>query len=105
MEFLLECHDATARLYIGDLLKHIITTLKFRDASQGRLCILETITSTNEKGETTTVQQPASLVARFIMKCLSLLNTQVAKNWSRFDIFFEVLYAFGCAKPSSEGDN
>jgi hypothetical protein len=29
------------------------------------------------------------------MKMLSLLNTQVAKCWSRFESFFDILYSFG----------
>jgi len=35
-----------------------------------------------------------ALSSRFINKILSLLNTQVAKNWSRFDNFLEVLQVF-----------
>jgi hypothetical protein len=37
------------------------------------------------------------------MKCLSLLNTQVAKNWSRFDSFLDILYTFGCG-PETENN-
>ena len=93
MEVLLECTDAQARLHVGALLKSIVNRLKLHE--KAILFEQETITTTDGKGETTTVTQPASLVARFIMKCLSLLNTQVAKNWSRFEYFFDVLYAFG----------
>lgn len=35
-----------------------------------------------------------ALSARFISKALNLLNSQVAKNWSRFDNFLEVIEAF-----------
>lgn len=31
------------------------------------------------------------------MKCLSMLNTQVAKNWTRFENFLDLLYSFGCS--------
>lgn len=59
---------------------------------------MEKITSTNDKGETFTVEQPASLCAQFIMKCLSLLNTQVAKNWARFENFLDIIYTFACGE-------
>ena len=36
------------------------------------------------------------MTTKFITKCLDNLNTLVAKNWSRFDYFLEVLYSFGC---------
>jgi len=39
------------------------------------------------------------------MKCLSLLNTQVAKSWSRFDQFLDILLAFGCGEDEKEEDN
>ena len=35
-----------------------------------------------------------ALSSRFIQKSISLLNTQVAKNWSRFDSFLELLEHF-----------
>jgi hypothetical protein len=92
MEILLECTDATTRLYVGGLVKFIVTKLKVIE--KDRLHEMETITSTSESGEVTTVQQPASICARFILKCLSILNTQVAKSWSRFDNFLDILYAF-----------
>jgi hypothetical protein len=44
------------------------------------------------------------LVSRFIMKMMSLLNTQVAKNWARFDNFFDLLYSFGCSSNTEETD-
>lgn len=97
LEILLDCTDATARMYVGGLLKFIITRLKFQE--KDRLFETEKITTTNENGEvTSTVEQPASLCARFIMKCLSLFNTQVAKNWARFDNFMDIIYSFGCSE-------
>ena len=54
MEILLECSDATARMYVGNLLKFVINTLK--KVESDRLFAIETITTTNEKGEVTIVQ-------------------------------------------------
>jgi len=79
---------------VGNLVKFIVNRLKVIEAD--KLFMTEVITTTNDKGETSTVEQPASLCARFILKCLSLLNTQVAKNWSRFEQFLDILYTFGC---------
>ena len=39
------------------------------------------------------------------MKCLSLLNTQVAKSWSRFDQFLDILLTFGCGEEGKEDEN
>jgi len=85
MEILLECTDMTARQQIGNLVKHCILTLKDQECEK----IFEIETKDG-------ITQHSSLVAKFIMKCLSLLNTQVAKNWSRFDSFLELISAFGC---------
>lgn len=73
MEVLLECTDAQARMHVGALLKSVVNRLKLYERE--KLFEMETLTSTDEKGETTTITQPAALVSRFIMKCLSLFNT------------------------------
>ena len=39
-------------------------------------------------------EEYVALSARFIDKALSLLKTKVAKNWSRFDHFLEIIYSF-----------
>ena len=83
MEVLLDCTDQIARVNVSTLIKFIVQRLKVAEADI--LNKTETITTTDDKGQVTTIEQPASLCARFIMKCLSLLNTQVAKSWSRFD--------------------
>ena len=83
MEVLLDCTDQIARVNVSALIKFIVQRLKVAEADI--LNKTETITTTDDKGQVTTIEQPASLCARFIMKCLSLLNTQVAKSWSRFD--------------------
>ena len=70
-------------------MKFIINSLK--KTERAKLFEIETVTLTDDKGETYTVQQSSSICARFILKCLSLLNTQVAKNWARFDSFLEIL--------------
>jgi len=99
MEIMLECTDMTARQQVSGLVKHIVQTLKERDGK--KLFDLEVITM--EDG--TKIEQPASICSQFIMKCLSLLNTQVAKNWSRFDSFLDILYTFGCGPDGSENNS
>ena len=41
-----------------------------------------------------TLEEHVALSARFVSKALNLLNSQVAKNWSRFENFLEVLQVF-----------
>ncbi|MFN9907823.1 MAG: hypothetical protein ACK56F_17125, partial [bacterium] len=88
---------------MSNLIKHILGTL--RDSEGDKLFQMETITKTNTKGDTYTVEQPASLCSQFIMKCLSLLNTQVAKNWQRFDNFLDILSAFACGEDEIPAGN
>ncbi len=38
---------------------------------------------------------PLALTTRFLQRAISGLNTHVAKNWSRFDNFLDILYTFG----------
>jgi len=102
MEVLLDCTDQVARVNVSALIKFIVQRLKVAEADI--LNKTETITTTDDKGQVTTIEQPASLCARFIMKCLSLLNTQVAKSWSRFDQFLEILLTFGFGEEGKEDE-
>lgn len=51
----------------------------------------------NDKGEKVKEKRYKALCTRFLTKAMSLLNTKVAKNWSRFDQFHDVLYTFALA--------
>jgi hypothetical protein len=73
MSVLLDCTDATARVHVGALVKFVVKALA--EVEGADIHKIEEIVSTSDKGEVTKVTQPASLLARFIMKCLSLLNT------------------------------
>lgn len=92
LELLLECPDVVSRSNIANLLKYVVNTLKVSEKDY--LYEIEKIETTGENGEKTFIQRPKALSARFIHKCFSVLNTQVAKNWSRFDNFLELLYSF-----------
>ena len=89
---LLECPDAVARLNIANLLKYILNQLKLRE--KDILYDKETITIEKEDGERFTQERYKALSSRFIMKCMMLLNSYVAKNWSKFDNFLDLLYSF-----------
>lgn len=39
-------------------------------------------------------ERHTALSARFITKALNSLNTQVARSWSRFDYFLDIIYSF-----------
>jgi hypothetical protein len=62
---------------------------------------METIEVTNEKGEKVTKEQHKALSARLIEKILSLLNSQIAKNWGRFENVLEALYVFAVGSDIS----
>jgi hypothetical protein len=61
---------------------------------------VEEFETEDDKGEKVSAKRHKALSARFIMKAMSLLNTKVAKNWSRFDQFHDVLYNFALAGVS-----
>ena len=50
-----------------------------------------------DNGEKMTMQRHRALCSRFIVSALGLLTTRVAKSWSRFEQFHEVLYYFALA--------
>lgn len=104
MDVLLECSDATVRQHIANLLKQVVNTLK--KSEREKILLRETIEVTDEKtGVVTRIEQPAATVSRFIMKLLSLLNTQVAKCWSRFEGFLDVIYSFGVGSEDTSAEN
>jgi hypothetical protein len=74
---------------VGQFMKYVIETLKFKE--KDILYEKELIEVTNEKGEKVTEEFHSALSVRFIMKCLSVLNTRAAKNWVKLDAFLEVL--------------
>ena len=97
MELLLECTDLTARMNVATLMKYILNRLKVLEKD----ILYETETFSYEQKDEKTGEpikiirtQPAALCARFILKGFGLLNTYVAKNWSRFDNYLDVLYSF-----------
>jgi hypothetical protein len=51
----------------------------------------------DDAGKKMTMQRHRALSSRFISRGIELLNTKVAKNWSRFDQFHELLYTFALA--------
>lgn len=92
IELILECPDVVTRTNVSTLLKYILSTLKV--VEKDYLYETEQVKKTNEKGEEVTVERAKAMSARFILKCLSVLNTVAAKNWSKFDHFLELLNSF-----------
>lgn len=89
-ELLLECRDTLARSHIATLMKHILVTLKMQD--KDIFFEAEDYEVEGDDGRKMTMQRPKSLFARFITSALGLLNTKVAKSWSRFDQFHELIH-------------
>lgn len=100
-DILLECTDSTARQHVGLLIKFILVRLK--SVEKDRLTEVEPLV--NEAGEKVG-ERFVALSSRFIAQSVSILNTQVAKNWGRFDSFLEILYIFalGSEITPSEGE-
>jgi len=92
---LLECPDTRARTNVATLLKYVLVVLKVEE--QDYLLEPEDYEVEGDKGEKMTMQRHRALCARFVVQALSLLNSQVAKNWSRFDQFHELLHFFALA--------
>jgi hypothetical protein len=86
------------------LLKYILEVLKI--VEKDYLYESEKVEVTNDKGEKEIIERPKALSARFILKCLGILNTVAAKNWSKFDHFLDLLYSFayGDSSPSKAGE-
>jgi hypothetical protein len=87
-EIMLECSDGVARNHVSNLVKFLLNKLKVIE--KDRLYEIRKVEH-EIKGEKVTFDQHVALSARFINKALNLLTTQVARNWSRFDNFLEVL--------------
>lgn len=51
----------------------------------------------DDEGKSMTMQRHKALSARFVARGIELLNTRVARNWSRFDQFHDVIYTFAIA--------
>lgn len=104
IELILECPDLTTRTNVATLLKYILGDLKV--VEKDYLYETEKVEVTNEKGEKEVIERPKALSARFILKCLGILNTVAAKNWSKFDHFLELIYSFayGDNGNKTEGD-
>jgi hypothetical protein len=50
-----------------------------------------------DDGKKMTMQRHRALSSRFVVRALDLLNSQVAKNWVRFDQFHDLLFTFALA--------
>jgi hypothetical protein len=103
MELLLECTDSVARSEVATLLKFILSRLKVLE--KDILYKTQVVTTINEKGENVTSEAPVAITTRFLQRALSGLNTHVAKNWSRFDNFLDILYTFGVGEEPIQTKN
>ena len=53
----------------------------------------------DESGEKIEIEQPVSVTVRCMNFLLSHLTTTCVQNWSRMNIYLEILYAFGVYSP------
>jgi ubiquitin carboxyl-terminal hydrolase 9/24 len=103
LEILLECPDGTARVQVNKILKFVLTTLKAQEKDIMYQNEPYEYMIKNDKGEDEVFKgvRPKALSARFILTCFSVLNSQVAKNWNKFDFFLDLLqhFVFGTSVP------
>ena len=95
---LLECPDTRARSSVATLLKYVLVALKMREKDY--LLEPEDYEVEGDNGEKMTMQRHRALSSRFVVRALDLLNSRVAKNWSRFDQFHDLLHFFALADLS-----
>lgn len=95
---LLENPDALSRGHTASLLKFVLVSLKMQEKDY--LYEAEDYEVVGDDGKSMTMQRHKALSARFITRAMELLNTQVAKNWQRFDQFHDLLYTFALADVS-----
>ena len=94
-ETLLECTDMKSRKNAMTLMKYVLVALKMHEKEY--LLEPEDFEVEGDDGKKLVMQRYRSLCTRFLDTALNRLNTQVAKNWSRFEQFLDMLYFLALA--------
>lgn len=94
LEMLIEPVDHIARSNAAYVLKMMLCRLKMIEKKDLLENTREIIQKTNEAGEKESIERPKALSARFIEGLIGLLNTRVAKNYTRFDQTLDVISSF-----------
>merc|ERR1719453_2058231 len=76
-------------------MKYVLVALKIKEKDY--LFEAEDYEFEGDDGKKITLQRHKSLSARFIVKMIDLLNTRVAKSWSHFEQFLEILHVYAVA--------
>lgn len=99
---LLECPDSIARTHVATLLKYVLVTLKMQERDY--LHEPEDYEVVGDDGQKLIMQRPRAHCTRFVTRALELLTSRVAKNWSRFDQFQELIHFFALADLEDVND-
>lgn len=108
LEVLLDCTDTTSRQNVGNLIKYLLTRLKLiekDDMLRTEEYEEEIIGDDGKVVDKIKQTRPVAVCAQFIAHCLELLQTRVAKAWSRFDQFLDMLYGFVVGAPEQTKNN
>ena len=111
LNIMLECPDPVARMNVSILVKFIINRLKLKEKATLYDVSREEVTYTMnpntplEQIVKREVVTPVAMVSKFMLKVIDNLNTLVAKNWSRFDYFLEMIYSFGMGDFDSQANS
>ena len=111
LNIMLECPDPVARMNVSILVKFIINRLKLKekdilyDVSREEVTYTMNPNTLVEQIVKREVVTPVAMVSKFMLKVIDNLNTLVAKNWSRFDYFLEMIYSFGMGDFDSQANS
>jgi hypothetical protein len=94
LEMLIDCIDHVARGNAAYVLKVILCRLKVIEKDALLENTREQIVCKNDQGESFPLERPKALCARFIEGLLGLLNTRVAKHYTRFEQTLDVISSF-----------
>ena len=88
INILVECPDTTSRANVASLVSFLLKRLLIIEATY--LNEWESYTSKNGLA----FERPRALSTRFIGICILHFNDKVARNWNKFEHFFEMLHSY-----------
>lgn len=99
LEMLIDSVDHVARHNAAYTLKVMLCRLKMIEKKDLLENTREVVTKVSESGENVSVERAKSLSARFIEGLIGLLNTRIAKHYTRFEQALDVISAFALYSP------
>ena len=104
IENVLESNETSTRVHVAHLVKFLLAhcMLLEKDKILANEMVEETVILYNARGDAvgeTKEMRSASVFVRAMDFLISVLNTQVARCWARFDEYLEMIYAVAVYSP------